>query len=336
MTAGTFVLTMVLTGLMRRFAITRGLLDVPNARSSHVATTPRGGGLAIVLSTAAAILCLALLGVVRPRLALALVGGGGAVAAVGFADDHRPVGAGVRLAVHLFAAVWAVCWLGGFGELAVGARTLHIGWLGDIAAVLGVMWVLNLFNFMDGIDGIAASEAVFITAAALAPMQLLGVAGEVSAASLIFGAGTLGFLVWNWPPAKIFMGDVGSGYVGYAVATLALASAGSNPVAVWVWLILGGVFFVDATVTLVRRVMRGERAHQAHRSHAYQWLSRRWASHRRVTLAVLAINLVWLLPWALLAALRPEYALAAVLLALAPLLVVAVAAGAGRRERDPS
>jgi Fuc2NAc and GlcNAc transferase len=218
----------------------------------------------------------------------------------------------------------------------VGARTLHIGWLGDLCALLGVMWVLNLFNFMDGIDGIAGSEAVFVTGAALAPMQLLGVASEVSAASLVFGAGTLGFLVWNWPPAKIFMGDVGSGYVGYAIATLALASAASNPAAVWVWLILGGVFFVDATVTLVRRVTRGERAHQAHRSHAYQWLARRWASHGRVTLTVVAINLLWLLPCALLAALRPEYALPAVLLALAPLLLVAVAAGAGRRERDPS
>jgi len=128
------------------------------------------------------------------------------------------------------------------------------------------------------------------------------------------------------------MGDVGSGYLGYVIAVLALASTRDNPISLWVWLILGGVFFVDATVTLLRRASRGEPIHQAHCSHAYQWLARRWGSHRRVTVAVMMLNLIWLLPCALSVTLHPDHALGIVVVALVPLVALAVVAGAGRRE----
>jgi len=117
---------------------------------------------------------------------------------------------------------------------------------------------------------------------------------------------------------------------------LALAATRHNPVALWIWLILGGAFFVDATVTLLRRLLRRERVYQAHRSHAYQWLARRWGSHGKVTLAVAAMNLLWLFPWALFAAASPEYAVAAVLAALVPLALLAVMIGSGRGEQSPS
>jgi Fuc2NAc and GlcNAc transferase len=132
------------------------------------------------------------------------------------------------------------------------------------------------------------------------------------------------------------MGDVGSGYLGYVVAVLALAATRENPAALWIWLILGAVFFVDATVTLVRRMVRGDRVHQAHRSHAYQWLARRWGSHRRVTVAVMMLNLIWLLPCAFVVTLHPDHAVAIAVVALAPLLVLAFAAGSGRRENANS
>src|SRR5262249_28124757 len=131
---------------------------------------------------------------------------------------------------------------------------------------------------------------------------------------------------------KIFMGDVGSGYLGYVIAVLALAAARDTPSALWLWLILGGVFFVDATLTLLRRLVRGERVHEAHRSHAYQWLARRWGSHLPVTVAVTVINLGWLLPGALLAALYPSRSLWIVLGAYTPLAVAAITIGSGRRE----
>jgi Fuc2NAc and GlcNAc transferase len=185
---------------------------------------------------------------------------------------------------------------------------------------------------MDGIDGIAASEAAFVAFAGAWLSFAGGTETQVSAAAWVFGAGCVGFLVWNWPPARIFMGDVGSGYLGYVIGVLALAATRENHAALWVWLILGGVFFVDATVTLTRRLVRGERVYEAHRSHAYQWLARRWGSHETVTKAVTALNLLWLLPCAIFAAYHSQWALCMVFVALTPLAVVAIAAGAGRRE----
>jgi Fuc2NAc and GlcNAc transferase len=325
----------LLTALVRRVAIARGVLDLPNVRSSHAVATPRGGGLAIVITVSAALTVLALGGMMTLRLLWVLLAGGGAVALVGFADDHRPVPAWVRLIVHLAAALWAVLWLGGPTGIALHHHIVQLGLGGEVLAVLGVIWVLNLFNFMDGIDGIAASEAVFVTGAALPLMMLCGVSGGVSAACLMIAAGSLGFLWWNWPPAKVFMGDVGSGYLGYVIAVLALAAARESPVALWVWLILGGAFFVDATLTLVRRLIRGERVYQAHRSHAYQWLARRFG-HRAVTVAIWAVNLIWLLPCAIFAAARPADAALTMLIALSPLGVTALAAGSGRPENGQS
>jgi Fuc2NAc and GlcNAc transferase len=170
----------------------------------------------------------------------------------------------------------------------------------------------------------------------LVTVGVLGALGgesvKMSAVGLLIGASCAGFLLWNWPPARIFMGDVGSGYLGYVIAVLALAASRESPASLWTWLILGGVFFVDATVTLARRLLRGERVYEAHRSHAYQWLARRWGSHKSVTMTVTAVNLLWLLPCASFAARYPQWDLWTVLVALIPLGVGAIAAGAGRRE----
>ena len=324
-----------LTGLVRRIALRRGMLDAPNERSSHAAPTPRGGGLAIVVATTAAIALLSAGGALEWRLACALGGGGIAVAAVGWLDDRRSVQPLMRLLVHFAAALWAVAWLKGLPPLLLGTQMAHPHWGGYVLAVLGIVWILNLFNFMDGIDGIAASEALFVVLAG-AWLTLGGAnAKGLAFVDLTLAAACGGFLVWNWPPAKIFLGDVGSGYLGYMIAVFALSAGRDDSVALWVWLILGGAFFVDATVTLLRRVARGERVHQAHRSHAYQWLARRWGSHRNVTVAVLAANLVWLLPWAVLAEMFPNLAAGSVLAALVPLALVAAFIGAGRREDGP-
>lgn len=328
-------LSVILTGLARRFAQSRGILDVPNLRSSHQQATPRAGGAAIVVTMTLATVLLAAAGTISPHLCAALVGGGLLVAAVGLADDRRPLPPGVRFAAQTLAALWALGWLGGFSQLQVGAHVAHLGWAGRVLALLGILWSVNLFNFMDGIDGIAASEAVFVAAGGAILATLAPANPEIVALAWILAWACAGFLCWNWPPARIFMGDVGSGYLGYVIVILALAATRDNPVALWVWLILGGVFFVDATVTLLRRLLRGERVYEAHRSHAYQWLARRWKSHRKVTLAVLAVNLVWLLPCAAVAAAFPSYAAVLVVLALAPLAVLAVAIGSGRAETSP-
>lgn len=264
--AAVLVGSALLTPAARRLARARGLVDVPNARSSHRESTPRGGGAAIAVVTTAAVLFLARRGSLTMALCAAIAVGGLAVAMIGFADDHRPLPSSLRLIVHFGAAIWAVAWLGGLPPLRFGDHVLNLGWTGHAIAVLGIVWVLNLFNFMDGIDGIAASEAVFVVVAGAWLTAGGLVVSDVGTAGLMFAAACGGFLLWNWPPAKIFLGDVGSGYLGYVIAVLALAAARTSPVALWVWLILGGAFFVDATITLMRRTLRGERVYEAHRN----------------------------------------------------------------------
>ena len=324
--------SVLLTGMVRHLAQRHGLVDVPNARSSHVRATPRGGGIAVALAALGGITVLRLTGALSPPLFLVLAIGGGAVALVGLLDDRYGVPPAVRFLVHALAAAWALYCLGGLPPWQFGEHVVDLGWAGYLVGTLGVVWVLNLFNFMDGIDGIAASEALFVLCAA----TLLGSAGargtEAGAGAWILAAASAGFLWWNWPPAKVFLGDVGSGFLGYAIAVLALAAARSNAVALWIWLILLGVFFVDASVTLWRRLLRGERIFEAHRSHAYQRLARRWGRHRPVTVAVLLVNVLWLLPCAALAAYYPARAGLFAALALVPLAAVALLVGRHRDE----
>lgn len=328
------LLTTLLTGAVRKLATSRGLLDFPNTRSSHERATPRGGGISIVLILSAALVILVCRGELDLSLFLAMLVGGIAVALVGFLDDQRSLTPWTRFTVHVAAAIWAAVTLGGLPPLRVGSQILHLGWVGDWLAVLGIVWALNLFNFMDGIDGLAASEAVFVAAAGGGLTYLGGVHSSVLAASLLMAASSLGFLIWNWPPAKIFMGDVGSGYLGFVIAVLAIATTRQDPASLWTWLILTGVFIIDSTVTLVRRLLRGERIYQAHRGHAYQWLARRWRSHTPVTVGVIAVDMFWLLPCAAFAALHPRQATAATAIALAPLVILAFVAGSGRGERS--
>jgi glycosyltransferase WbpL len=331
----TLATSIALTLAMRKFALSHGLLDVPNERSSHKVPTPRGGGAAITVTAMTGFAVLAALHRLDFAVFAALAGGL-AVAAVGFVDDRHALPAVVRLSAHVTAALWALAWLGGLPALRVGGHLISLGALGTVVGLLGIVWVLNLFNFMDGIDGLAATEATFVAWCGALLTAASSASSGVAAAALILGASCLGFLCWNWAPARIFMGDVGSGYLGYVIAVLALAATRENPVALWAWLILGGVFFVDATVTLLRRLLRGERVYEAHRSHAYQWLARRWGSHRRVTVAVMILNLIWLLPCAFLVTFHSDHAVATVVVALVPLVALAFAAGAGRRENASS
>jgi Fuc2NAc and GlcNAc transferase len=322
------LLALLLTGIVRKIALAHGVLDIPNERSSHSTPTPRGGGVAIVLATLAASLALAWRNVLDINLFLALTGGGIIVAVVGFLDDRRQLSARVRLAAHLAAAVWALACMGGLPPLRFVDQVVSFGWLGYVIGALGIAWTLNLFNFMDGIDGIAASEAAFVAWSGALLALMTGASAAVPAMAFAFGAVCCGFLLWNWPPAKIFMGDVGSGFMGYVIVVLAVAAARETPVAPFIWLILGGVFFCDATVTLVLRFAKGERIYEAHRTHAYQRLARLWGNHRRVTVTVMIVNLIWLFPCAWLAALYPARAVWMVIIALTPLAVLAVFAGA--------
>jgi Fuc2NAc and GlcNAc transferase len=202
--------------------------------------------------------------------------------------------------------------------------------VGSILGVVYLVWLLNLFNFMDGTDGIAASEAIFVLlAGAFLNYHVLSDANH-SAAVVVLAASTFGFILFNWSPAKIFMGDVGSGYLGIGVGGLSLFAANQDPELLWVWIILLAVFVSDATVTLIRRLLRKQKPHVAHRSHAYQHLAIRLNSHAKVALLVLAVNIAWLLPIAFLVADKQLAGTTGVIIAYVPLLIAALAFGAGK------
>ena len=316
-----------MTGWLLRHSFVRTVVDRPTARSSHSLPTPRGGGLSIVAVTTCGVLVLAAIGFVPLRLAGPLVIGGLGVAAVGFCDDIRSVSVRVRMLTHLGAALLAVYWLG--GTRLAGAE-LELGVAEVILRVLTVAWMLNLFNFMDGIDGLAASEGAFILLGGAA-LALIGASPRMGPA-LIAGAACLGFLKWNWSRASIFMGDVGSGYLGYTIAVIALHSAQTGRVNLYAWTMLAALFLVDATLTLLRRLMLGRPIFQAHRTHAYQWVARRWQSHVRVTKAAIGINLVILFPCAFACVRFPEAAPWICMTVLVLLGALGLALGSGRPE----
>ncbi|MBI4792821.1 MAG: glycosyltransferase family 4 protein [Deltaproteobacteria bacterium] len=323
-----FVGSAILTGLIRDYAIRRAMVDVPNERSSHTSPTPRGGGLAIVATFIAVLSLLFIRDLLSPSFFLAMSLGSLSVAVIGFWDDHGHVPPCWRILVHFAAAGWALYCLGGISSLLPKDVSADIGWLGAAGGAVLIVWMLNLYNFMDGIDGIAAVEAICVAGGAAVIMWLHG---DSSQLLLLLGlaAGCMGFLVWNWPPAKIFMGDVGSGFLGFVLSLFALSDYGGTGMNIWSWLILSGIFVVDATITLGRRIWRGERFYLAHRSHAYQILSRRLGSHAKVTLGTFIINIVWLMPFAFLAATYDEYAIGFLVISLLPIVWGAVRIGAG-------
>ncbi|MBO9552006.1 glycosyltransferase family 4 protein [Pseudomonas sp.] len=325
------VMSLLMTAGLRRYALARSVIDVPNARSSHTVPTPRGGGVAIVLTFLLSIAALMLSGAEHINTLVALGGGGALIAIIGFMDDHGHIAARWRLLGHFFAAGWILVWMGGLPPLQVLSWTLDLGMLGSLVAAIYLVWLLNLYNFMDGIDGIASVEAITACLSAAFLYWLTGFDG-LAVLPLMLAAAVAGFLYWNFPPAKIFMGDAGSGFIGIILGGLSLQAAWISPTMFWCWLILLGVFIVDATYTLARRLLRGDKVYEAHRSHAYQFASRQYGRHLPVTLAVIALNLGWLLPVALCVVQFGLDGLLGVIVAYIPLVALAVRYRAGELE----
>ncbi|KAI5914812.1 glycosyltransferase family 4 protein [Thauera sp. 2A1] len=320
-----------LTWVLRRYALARSLLDVPNARSSHSVPTPRGGGVAIVVTFS---LALAFMGATQalPWSPVAgLLGAGAFVALVGFLDDHGHIAARWRLLAHFAAAAWVLVWLGGAPPLKLLGTTFDLGWAGAGLAAVYLVWLLNLYNFMDGIDGIASVEAICVCVGGALLYVLLG-RPDLALLPILLAAAVMGFLYWNFPPARIFMGDAGSGFLGIALGIMSIQAGWEEPRLFWGWVIVLGVFVVDATFTLVRRLLRGDKVYEAHRSHAYQYASRQFGRHLPVTLAVGVINLLWLLPIALLVGADRLDGVPGVVIAYIPLVFLAIKFRAGELE----
>ena len=282
--------------VVRRWALRRSVLDVPNARSSHTVPTPRGGGLAIVVVSAAGAagaLALGVRGALPGLLASAAV-----VAAVSAADDVRPLRARTRFAAQGLAAALALATFGPWTALSVPfVGTVPVGpVLGTALAVVWVVGLTNAFNFMDGIDGIAGAQAV-VAGAAWAGVGLAAGLPSVALVGGLVAASAVGFLAHNWSPARIFMGDVGSVTLGFVFATLGLAAAGPAGGTLGPRVPLAALLFVwpfvfDAVLTFGRRLRAGEDVFAAHRSHLYQRMVIAGWTHRRVATLYAALGVV--------------------------------------------
>ena len=316
------------------------VLDRPGPRSSHFAPTPRGGGIALIAVFLAAVLCYFIVGgadwsVFGPFL-LCLFVGGGLIAVLGFVDDLYSINPILKFFFHFLLALSAVLLLA-IPSLPFATIVVNGNWFTGTLAGLAIIWCVNSFNFMDGIDGIAVLQAMTMSLSALIISLALGgpLLHHFILANL-FAVG-LGFWFWNRPPAKVFMGDTGSGFFGYILAILVMETSSHGVLNVWCWLILFGVFFGDATTTLFLRLKNRQKITQAHRDHAYQRLAMHWQrtkepdsspaagrtwAHRSVLLGVLLVNVAWFFPLAFAAAGFPEWGFVLAIVAFAPLVLL--------------
>lgn len=297
-----FMVSVLLTAATLVYARRRGLVDLPGKRRSHSVPTPRGGGVGII---AAALLVgipawYWLDPVAQWRRLAAFAVAVMAVAVIGWRDDHAPLPVLPRLVVHLGAAL-----LVGASVLAARAATVPQLWWALVPLALVLIGFINAHNFMDGIDGILGQQGLFVMLGYGLLAQSASYTG-VAAVAFATAAGCLGFLTFNSPPARIFMGDVGSGALGLLIGAVAALLVQRNPAMLWPCLILSSAFLVDSGLTLARRMLDGQRWYAPHRQHLYQWLVRVKWSHARTDAVYLIWNLAIAAPLAWLAASWPE------------------------------
>ncbi len=287
-----FALSFAGTDLFIRYAKRRDLLDMPNSRSSHSTPTPRGGGAVFVgLFLFGILVTLLFFPEGDKPFLLAMLTGGSIIAVTGWIDDVKGLAPKIRLGIQFLAVAIALLLLGGFPSLDLGFMTVPLGILGFPLALVAGVWLVNLFNFMDGIDGLAAGEAVIVS---IASGLIMMRGGETTTPFLLFILAALvgGFLIWNWSPSKVFMGDVGSAFLGYIFAVFAFAGERSGSAPAMIWAVLLSVFVVDATLTLFKRIKERKNLTEAHRDHLYQKAVISGMSHRTVTSFVLVISVV--------------------------------------------
>ena len=269
------------------------LLDIPNARSSHQEATPRGGGVVFAFLWFLTLLGIFAFQKISLREVMVILPGTLMVTLLGYWDDYKDLTAKMRLIVQLLAAIFCVLIFGEVPALHLFSQSLiYLGHWGVVLTLLGLIWSTNLYNFMDGLDGMAAVEALFVFGMG---GLLFWHAGARPIACLVWALVPLvgGFLVWNWPKARVFMGDGGSYCLGFLVGLFALIGDRWYNIPVAMWVISYSVFWFDATLTLLRRAFRRENLAMAHREHAFHRLQRVGFSHAQMIYGLIALNMVF-------------------------------------------
>ena len=286
-----FLGTLVGLAFFRKYAYRRNLLDNPNQRSSHTVPTPRGGGI-VFIGLWLVFLCICtLLNVISLLLFLTFFLSSVVIATISYIDDNYSLRASLRLLFQMLAAILALGLIGLVNSLDLGFFTLTIAWLIMPLLFFTIVWSINLFNFMDGLDGFATVEALFVLGIGGSLIYLKG-GQELAYVLWALVAALFGFLCWNWPKAKIFMGDVGSATLGLIIMLAGILAQKYYQVPFILWLMLYGVFIFDATVTLTRRMLRKEKLYLAHKTHAYQRLNQAGWSHRKVLMGLIGVNAI--------------------------------------------
>uniref|UniRef100_UPI00404886C9 MraY family glycosyltransferase n=1 Tax=Aliarcobacter sp. TaxID=2321116 RepID=UPI00404886C9 len=277
------LLSFGLTYFIKEYAIKKSLMATVNERSSHSVPTPHGGGIAVSLTWFTGLIYLYVNDQIEPMLFYALIIGA-VIAVVGLVDDIVELSPKLRMVVFTLGGASGLYIIGGLESIPFGLFNISNSVVTSAFAMLMILWYINLTNFIDGIDSYLAVKFIFLSVAGL---LLFG-----GAHFAVLGVSVLGFLYWNWHKAKIFMGDVGSTLLGYTIAIITIYYANMQASNLWIWVTLYGVFWFDATITLIRRKLNGEKLTQAHRKHAYQRLTQAGWSHSKVTLYALGLNLV--------------------------------------------
>ncbi|MCG3683461.1 MraY family glycosyltransferase [Aliarcobacter butzleri] len=271
------------TYFIKNYMIKKSLVASVNERSSHTVPTPHGGGIAIAITWFIGLFYLYFSAQIETNFFYALLFGV-LISIVSFFDDIYELSPKVRLIIQAIVAIGGLYFLGGFETLTFGIFDIQNSIFTNIFAFFMIIWFINLYNFLDGINGYAGSEAVFL---AVAGFILFG-----GNHFLVLAVAVLGFLYWNWNKAKIFMGDVGSTLLGYNVAIFTIYYANQEPNNFWIWIILFSVYWFDATLTLIRRKLNKERLSLAHKKHGYQRLSQVGWSHYKVTNYSIGLNVL--------------------------------------------
>lgn len=272
------------------------IVDIPNERSSHTSPTPRGGGLIIVLVSLSAYAIYT--NFISGDFSWAYFIGALSIASISWLDDLYSVSTLWRFVVHSFSALLIVFWLGDFGHVEVPFwRAFETGLYGKILTFLWIVWLTNAYNFMDGIDGLAGTQAAVTGLGWLLVGNIVGLETQSFYAGVI-AFSSIGFLIHNWHPAKIFMGDVGSAFLGYTFAVFPFLSSINSLKAesflFWVTIFLVWLFVFDTVLTFIRRFFKREKVWRAHRSHIYQRLTKTGLSQKKVVglYALISISIV--------------------------------------------
>lgn len=317
------------TAAYLRYARHKEILDIPNHRSSHQTPTPRGGGIVIVILTICAWGVATCLSMLSLKQGAALIIAGTLTAVISFLDDRGHVLRRVRFTVQIVACsigLWFVYPINFLPDIEIHTVDLNSLFFMPLL-LLALIWLTNLYNFMDGIDGIAAAQAIGV----LIPTATILYIHDASAHAqlmVLFASIIFGFLIWNWSPAKLFMGDIGSTFIGLTLGILALITA--QYISLWFWLIILACFISDTTWTLVTRLLTGQQWREGHRLHAYQKITTMNGNHKSTTLQYVVTTFVWLAPLAMISTIYPEYGLPLTVLAYFPLLCTCWKVNAGK------